>query len=205
MPAILPATDDFNAVMPPGSIKFKHFTSHCTACLLCVSNCPGGVLRPAATEYGKRGFMQPLLDFDQGMCEYDCTVCSDVCPNGALVPLSMDKKHTLQIGIAHFKRHNCIVRIDHTHCGACAEHCPTGAVHMVPWGRGRGRGRHSKHAGLTIPQVEPELCIGCGACEHVCPATPKAITVTGLRKHDIAEQADDTPQTNQQDTKKFLF
>jgi formate hydrogenlyase subunit 6/NADH:ubiquinone oxidoreductase subunit I len=146
------------------------------------------------------------MDFNNGMCEFDCTVCSDICPNGALVPVSVEQKHTLQLGIAHFRRHNCIVRIDKTHCGACAEHCPTGAVHMVPWGHGRhGRGRHGGHEGLTIPQVEPELCIGCGACEHVCPARPKAITVTGLKRHDIAESPADLKVDEPSGDANFLF
>ena len=194
-PTVLCKGHDGNIpVMPPGAVDFKRFSSKCTACQLCVSNCPGNVLKPASFQYGLGGFLQPRLDFDSGMCEFDCTVCSDICPSGALITLSREKKQVIQLGVAEFTRSRCIVKTDHTHCGACAEHCPTGAVHMVPWrrgrgGRGGGRGRgNGEDSSLTIPQVEPELCIGCGACEFVCPVLPiKAIIVNGLRTHGIAE------------------
>jgi len=177
VPALLSEADECNTVMPPGAVNFKRFTAKCTGCQLCVSNCPGNVLKPASLQYGLRGFIQPQLDFNAGMCEYDCTVCSDICPTGALLPVSIDEKHTLQLGVAEYIRSKCVVRTDHTHCGACAEHCPTGAVHMVEW-----------KYGLTIPQVEPEMCIGCGACEYVCPVLPeKAIVVSGLKTHGLAE------------------
>ena len=34
-------------LVPAGAISQKHFSQHCTACQLCVSNCPNGVLRPS--------------------------------------------------------------------------------------------------------------------------------------------------------------
>jgi ferredoxin len=170
-------TPNKNAVMPPGALNFDRFTAKCTGCQLCVSNCPGYVLKPAALHYGLSGFLQPRLDFDAGMCEYECTVCSNICPNGALIPLNEARKKLLQIGIANYSHELCVVVTDRTHCGACAEHCPTGAVHMV-----------ERPDGLTIPQVEPELCIGCGACEYICPVKPKkAIIVSGLKSQGIAE------------------
>jgi len=170
-------TPNKHAVMPPGALNFDRFTAKCTGCQLCVSNCPGYVLKPAALHYGLSGFLQPRLDFNAGMCEYECTVCSNLCPNGALIPLNEERKKLLQIGIANYSRELCVVVTDHTYCGACAEHCPTGAVHMV-----------NLPNGLTIPQVEPELCIGCGACEYICPVRPtKAIIVAGLNSQGTAK------------------
>lgn len=41
---------------------------------------------------------------------------------------------------------------------------------------------------LTIPEIEPEICVGCGGCEYVCPAIPyKAIYVEGLTAHNTIE------------------
>ena len=34
---------------------------------------------------------------------------------------------------------------------------------------------------LMVAQVDTENCIGCGACQYICPATPeKAIGVNGI-------------------------
>ncbi|MDD5728693.1 MAG: 4Fe-4S dicluster domain-containing protein [Victivallales bacterium] len=182
-------------VMPPGAFDFERFTARCTACQLCVSNCPGKVLKPAALEYGLGGFLQPRLDFDSGMCEYECTRCSNICPNGALQPLTVARKKLLQLGTAEYFRDRCVVFTDRTYCGACAEHCPTGAVHMVEW-----------EEGLTIPKVEAELCIGCGACEYICPARPrKAIIVTGTPHQGTARTANRKRAVNHLKGKDFPF
>jgi len=154
---------------PPGSVSHSHFLKHCTSCHLCVTKCPSHVLKPALLEYGLEGFMQPMMDFEKGFCNFDCTVCGDVCPNGAIKPLTVEQKHKTQMGRVVFIQQNCIVERDHTSCGACSEHCPTQAVAMVTY-----------KDGLTIPKVDPEICVGCGGCEYVCPAKPyKAIYIEG--------------------------
>ena len=100
-------------------------------------------------------------------------MCSQVCPSGALLPLSLPEKQETRIGTAEFVLERCVVFTNGTACGACAEICPTGSAHMIPY---RGE--------LTIPALIGELCIGCGSCEFVCPAAPvRAITVTGVPEH----------------------
>ncbi len=161
-------------ILPPGGVQTDNFNEKCISCHLCVSKCPSHVLKPAFTEYGLEGIMQPRLYFDNGFCNYDCTICSEVCPSGALLPLTTEKKHSTQIGQVRFVRENCIVYTDETNCGACSEHCPTQAVHMVPY----------KNE-LTIPETDVSICVGCGGCEYVCPAIPyKAIYVEGLKVHN---------------------
>ena len=163
-------------ITPPGSISQEHFQAHCTSCHLCVSKCPSHVLKPAFMEYGLEGIMQPTLFFEKGFCNFDCTVCSDVCPNGAILPLTKAQKHLTQIGKVHFIKSNCIVHSEGTSCGACSEHCPTQAVSMVPY-----------RDGLTIPHINPEICVGCGGCEFVCPVRPfRAIYIEGNK---VQEQA----------------
>lgn len=172
-------------ITPPGSENTDHLLAHCTSCHLCVSKCPSNVIKPAFLEYGLGGMMQPMMDFEKGFCNYDCTVCSDVCPNGALLPLTMEEKHHNQMGQVKFILENCIVFTDGTHCGACSEHCPTQAVSMVPY-----------KGGLTIPHTEVEICVGCGGCEYVCPATPhKAIYVEGIKKHEKIELVKEEAET----------
>jgi len=162
---------------PPGSQSAAHLLEHCTACHLCVTKCPSHVLKPAFMDYGPGGMMQPKMDFEHGFCNFDCTVCADVCPNGALLPLTKEEKHRLQMGRVVFVRENCIVRTEETSCGACSEHCPTQAVSMVPYKNG-----------LTIPSVNPEICVGCGGCEYVCPVRPfRAIYIEGNPVHRQAK------------------
>jgi ferredoxin-type protein NapF len=156
-------------ITPPGSVGREHFTSRCTACGLCVSRCPSHVLRPAVTEYGLQGVMQPTVSFERGFCNFDCTVCGEVCPTGAILPLTKEAKHLTQMGRVVFTETLCIVHTDHTNCGACSEHCPTQALSMVPY-----------EDGLTLPHVDTDICVGCGGCEYVCPVRPvRAVHVDG--------------------------
>lgn len=158
-----------NPITPPGSVNREHFQQQCTSCHLCVSKCPSHVLKPAFMEYGLAGMMQPTVNFDKGFCNFDCTVCGDVCPNGAILPLTVGQKHLTQMGTVVFIEENCIVYTDGTSCGACSEHCPTQAIAMVPY-----------RDGLTIPHVDTEICVGCGGCEYVCPARPfRAVYIEG--------------------------
>ena len=165
-------------VAPPGAGDIARFNDLCTACHLCVSACPYGVLQPALLDYGLSGLLQPHLDYASGYCSYECQRCGQICPTGAIQPLELAAKQTVQLGIAHFIRDNCIVYTDHTACGACDEYCPTKAVHMIPY-----------RDGLTLPEVRAALCIGCGACENACPARPyRAIYVEGHPVHQQAQR-----------------
>ena len=167
-----------SAVSPPGSISVERFNNICTACNLCVASCPSQVLQPSFLEYGFLGIMQPRMDNNSGFCNFECTICADVCPTGAILPISLEKKKSTQIGKAKFVKDNCVVNTQKTDCGACSEHCPTKAVHMVPF---EGK--------LLIPETRDDYCIGCGACEFACPTFPyKSIYVDGNRTHQTAKK-----------------
>jgi len=166
-----------NPISPPGSISAEHLLDHCTSCHLCIAKCPTNILKPAFLEYGIGGIMQPRMYFEKGFCNYDCTICADVCPNNALRPLTMEEKHRVQMGQVVFHEDICVVHTNGTNCGACAEHCPTQAVTMIPY-----------KDGLTIPFIKPEICVGCGGCEFICPVRPyRAIYVEGNVVHKEAE------------------
>ena len=159
--------------VPAGGVSRKHFYQHCTACQLCVSECPNNVLRPSAR---LATLMQPEMHFDQGFCRIECNRCSQVCPAGAIRPVdSIADKSAIQIGHAVVLPENCISRRDGVSCGNCARHCPTGAITMVP------SPDNPKH---KLPAVNPAQCIGCGSCEYHCPARPvSAIYVEGHEVH----------------------
>ncbi len=164
-------------ISPPGSTNITHFKSKCTACHACVSRCPSQVIKPAFMQYGIDGLMLPRMDYFASFCNFECTICTEVCPTGALQKLNVEKKRRLQIGRVAFVKENCVVYTQHTDCGACSEHCPTKAVDMVPF-----------EGTLTIPQVNPDICVGCGGCEYICPVRPlRAIYVEGNPIHQQAE------------------
>ena len=167
--------DERVPMSPPGSVSHKNLLNHCTACHLCVSKCPSHVLKPAGLEYGLSGMMQPVMKFDEGYCNYDCNLCSQICPAGAIKPLSVEDKHHTQPGRVVFNKDICVVNVNRTSCGACAEHCPVQAIHMVPF-----------EGGLTIPETTPELCVGCGGCEYICPV--KAVHIEGNPIHLTAKE-----------------
>ena len=166
-------------IMPPGASNFEHFNRHCTGCQLCVTKCPMQVLKPAALQYGISGITQPHLIFSTHVfCTYDCNICTSVCPTSALRKLPIEEKKRTQIGVAKFRKNKCVVFTDEKDCGACSEHCPTQAVHMIPY-----------KDGLTIPEVTENICIGCGACESICPARPyQAIYVEGNTNQILAKK-----------------
>lgn len=163
-----------NPIVPTGAISLRNFTQHCTACQLCVSACPNGVLRPA-TELIR--LMQPEMSYERGYCRPECTKCADVCPSGAISPISIEEKSSIQIGHAVWVKENCIPLTDGVSCGNCARHCPSGAIQMVP-------SDSDNPDSPKIPVVNEEKCIGCGTCENLCPARPfSAIYVEGNHVH----------------------
>lgn len=159
---------------PPGSGSAKNMQSRCTACQLCVSKCPNNVLRPSANLLT---MMQPTMSYERGYCRPECNTCSEVCPTGAIRPITLDVKSSTQIGHAVWVEKNCVPVRDGVECGNCARHCPAGAITMVP-------SDPDDELSPAIPAVDETRCIGCGACENLCPARPfSAIYVEGHEVH----------------------
>ncbi|MGI6219599.1 MAG: 4Fe-4S binding protein [Bacteroidaceae bacterium] len=161
-------------ILPPGALSARHFAQHCTACQLCVSACPNGVLRPSTD---LKRFMQPEMSYERGYCRPECTRCADVCPTGAIRPITQADKSATQIGHAVWIKANCIPLTDGVQCGNCARHCPSGAIQMIP-------SQPGNPDAPRIPAINTERCIGCGACENLCPARPfSAIYVESNEMH----------------------
>jgi ferredoxin len=159
---------------PPGSLSFEHFAQHCTGCQLCVSECPNDVLRPSSD---LMHLMLPTMSYERGHCRPECTRCSSVCPAGAIKPIDKDEKSSIQIGHAVWIKKNCVVLTDEVECGNCARHCPAGAIEMVQLDE-------NDEESPMVPAINEAACIGCGACEYVCPSRPfSAIYVEGHEVH----------------------
>lgn len=166
-------------ITPPGSRNVKRFVEKCTACHLCITHCPMQVLKPAGFNFGFAYAFKPHLAYStEHFCNYECTICSKICPNDAITEILPEEKKVTQIGIAQFERSRCVVFTNEHSCGACSEHCPVQAVKMEPY-----------KDGLTIPHVYESLCIGCGGCESICPVRPvKAINILANAVHQTAEK-----------------
>lgn len=161
-------------LVPPGALSIGNLAQHCTGCQLCVSVCENHVLRPS-TDLMK--LMQPKMAFDRGYCRPECVKCSEVCPTGAIKPITKEDKSAIQIGHAVWVRDLCIVNTDGMSCGNCERHCPTKSIQMVAKDPADPKS-------LKIPVINTETCIGCGACEHLCPSRPQsAIYVEGHEMH----------------------
>ena len=154
-------------IVPAGALSIRNFAQHCTACQLCVSVCPNQVLRPSGN---LMTLMQPEMSYERG---------SEVCPTDAIHLTSLADKSSIQIGHAVWIRKNCVPLTDGVNCGNCARHCPVAAIEMVP-------SEVDNPDSPKIPVVNVERCIGCGACENLCPARPfSAIYVEGHERHRV--------------------
>ena len=159
-------------IIPPGAISMRNFNRNCTACQLCVTSCPNRVLRPSSN---LNRFMQPELSFERGWCRPECVECSKVCPTGAIRPITVEDKSVTAIGRAHWIRSLCVPLRDGVVCTVCQRNCPTGAIQLI---RREGDGI------ISTPAIDRSICIGCGACENLCPARPySAIVVHGKDVH----------------------
>ena len=161
-------------ITPFGSESVEKFYKHCTACQLCVTVCPNNVLRPSSR---LEHLMQPEMSFEKGYCRPECVKCSEVCPAGAILKITPEEKTEWKVGTAGVDYDLCVVNRDGVSCGNCARHCPVGAIRMV-------KKNPDDEKSPRIPSVNEEKCIGCGACENLCPSRPiSAITVNGYSVH----------------------
>ena len=150
--------------LPPGAGSEMRFSNLCVGCGLCAAKCPGGCLVPSTSllSLGK-----PEMDFRKGYCLVGCVKCGDVCPTAAIRRLDADDRPKLRMGLAKVRKELCMRSKAGEKCRACARKCPVGAVKIEN----------------GFPSVDPAKCIGCGACEHVCPARPEpAIFVEGYER-----------------------
>jgi formate hydrogenlyase subunit 6/NADH:ubiquinone oxidoreductase subunit I len=121
--------------------------------------------------------MLPEMSYEKGYCRPECTRCSEVCPTGAIKLIDQVEKSSIQIGHAIVVAKECLSAKGEEECGNCARHCPAGAISMVP-------SDPDDDLSPSVPAINETACIGCGACEYVCPVRPlSAIRVEGHEAH----------------------
>ncbi len=155
-------------IRPPGSRGERDFLARCTGCGLCMKVCPTGGLQPTLAEAGLEGLWTPRLVPQIGYCDYNCTLCGQVCPTQAIARLELEEKHKTRIGLAAFDTTRCIPYAYGRDCMVCEEHCPIPdkAIYFLEVEvQDRSGGKRT----IKQPRVDPDKCTGCGVCENVCP------------------------------------
>lgn len=176
-------------VRPPGALAEDEFKMRCVRCAECIQVCIGNALQPTFLQAGLDGIFSPLLVARTGYCEFNCTLCGQVCPSGAIRNLGVREKQQLKIGHAWFDKNLCLPYAKAIPCIVCEEHCPT-PEKAIKFKTVRIISDAGEQVEIKQPYVVDELCIGCGICETKCPLPGKAaIFITSAGEHRHPEQA----------------
>ena len=176
---------------PPGVRDEREFLAKCVRCGECLKVCLRSALYPAAFQAGAEGLYTPLVIPRLGYCEYNCTLCGQVCPTGAIPRLPVAEKQLAVIGKAVFDKNHCLPFAKQTPCIVCEEHCPIPgkAIRFETVTENRPNG---DLVTLQKPRVVDERCNGCGICENVCPLDgPPGILVVAVKDRAPLEPAAD--------------
>lgn len=172
-------------IRPPGACFEQEFLARCVRCGECMQVCIGNALQPVFLQAGVDGMFTPILSARYGYCEFNCTLCGQVCPTGALKPLSLDEKRHFKIGHAHFDTTLCLPYAKGIPCIVCEEHCPT-AEKAIKFHDVKVFGQDGSEIVVKQPYIVDDLCIGCGICEYKCPLPGRAavyVTSAGEQRH----------------------
>ncbi len=159
-------------IRPPGALPEESFVNTCIRCGNCMKVCITNGLQPVMLDPKLSRLWTPQLVPEIGYCEYNCTLCGEVCPTGAMPRLSLPEKHRTKLGLAVIDRSICLAWAGNKQCIVCEEHCPVPekaikTVEEVVSGKRIWR-----------PFVDEKTCIGCGICQNKCPVLPvRAIRV----------------------------
>lgn len=175
---------------PPGVRSEEEFLKKCVRCGECMKVCLQNALYPALFQAGLDGVYTPMLLPRLGYCEYNCTLCGQVCPTGAIPDLPVESKKREVIGKAVLDRNLCLPYARRTNCIVCEEHCPIPAK-AIRTESEKTIGPDGQPFTLKKPYVVDQLCTGCGICENVCPIEGKpAIEVFAVKdKTPLGEES----------------
>ncbi|MGW8161940.1 MAG: 4Fe-4S binding protein [Desulfobulbales bacterium] len=165
-------------IRPPGALPEQEFLDRCVRCSECMKVCIGNALHPSFLESGLEGMFSPRLIARIGYCEFNCTLCGQVCPTGAISKLQMPDKHIFKIGHAFFDKNLCLPYAKGIPCIVCEEHCPT-PDKAIKFRNATVVNDRGQNIEVKQPYIVDSLCIGCGICENKCPLPARpAVYVT---------------------------
>lgn len=181
-------------IRPPGALDEKDFLSRCIRCGECMKVCPNNALHPTLLEAGVEGIWSPMLVARIGYCEPSCVLCGQACPTGAIWEITQEEKlgtaiqgtasttaaDPIKLGTAFYDRGRCLPWAMAIDCIVCEEWCPTSpkAIYLKPEKVVDAKGVVKE---VRQPYLDPERCIGCGACEYACPVQDRpAVYITSI-------------------------
>ncbi|MBN1380128.1 MAG: 4Fe-4S binding protein [Deltaproteobacteria bacterium] len=192
-------------IRPPGALEERLFLQRCVKCGECMKVCLTGGLQPALFEAGLEGIWSPVLVPRIGYCEYNCTLCGQVCPTGAIKKLSLKEKRDIKIGLAMIDKSRCLPYAHGVPCIVCEEVCPT-SKKAIWYEDVKVVNREGNALILKQPHIDLDLCIGCGICEAKCPVIGRpAVTVTSVGESRSKDHQLLLPQTSNIRVKKSFF
>jgi len=167
-------------IRPPGALAEGEFLARCTRCGECMRVCIANGLQPTWFEAGIEGMWSPVLVPRIGYCEYNCTLCGQVCPTGAIRRLPLPEKRKVKLGLAYVDRSRCLPWKGESDCIVCEEHCPTGNKAIV-LREEKTQVRGGEWKTFKKPYIDEALCVGCGICETKCPLSDRAAVLVTSR------------------------
>ncbi len=165
---ILQVSKDQYLLRPPGALAEDSFSDTCVRCGECMKVCIQNGLQPLFLENGYADMFTPRLIPRIGYCEFNCTLCGQVCPTGAIKRLPLEEKHKTVIGKAYINRDRCLPFAANTSCIVCEEHCPV-YDKAIKYEEAVIRDSGGVLISLKRPIVIKDQCVGCGICEKKCP------------------------------------
>ena len=166
---------------PPGVADEKVFVGKCVRCGECMKVCLRSALYPDFSLGGVTGIFMPVVIPRLGYCEYNCTLCGQVCPTGAIPRLDREEKKKSVIGTAVIDRNLCLPYAKKLNCLVCEEHCPI-PDKAIRFETVTDIDYQGKRISLKRPYVIEELCNGCGICENKCPLEGRSAIEVFSRK-----------------------
>jgi ferredoxin-type protein NapF len=163
-------------IRPPGSAGEDEFLARCIRCGECMKVCPTNAIQATLFEAGLVGMWSPVLKMKMGYCEYECTLCTQVCPSDAIRDLTVEEKQKVKIGLAYFDENRCLPYALARNCIVCEEHCPT-PKKAIWFEEVEVLNIRGEKVRVKQPHVDPDLCIGCGICENKCPVADRAAVI----------------------------
>lgn len=170
---------------PPGALEDEaRFAAACIKCGECVTACPYDTLSLADLASGA-----PVGTPHMAPRNTPCYMCHDVpcarvCPTGAL-DRDIPGIREARMGLAVVDSSTCL-SMRGLRCEACHRACPLidEALSLVY----EHQTQTGKHAYFR-PTVDPDICTGCGQCEHACVTDEPAIRVLprGIAQGQIGE------------------